>query len=440
MNKYTLQQLILSGSERYLDPTIIDRKLSISFMRDKATVITGARRIGKTSAIRGYLRNLVKNGIEEKKICYIHLFDDMFADESVTVSEIVDAYYSLYPELYKDEGVYFVFDEVEMLKSWGAGIAGLIDTHHPKILLTGSSGKMLSEDMGTELRGRALEYPYFPLSFSEFLSFNDVRISNTNLPLKKEDELIVKKWFSEFMERGTYPECARVTDASLRAKIFASYFDAMYSRDIMERFEVGKGSLLRTFMRRMLKTSGQPITISKIMNNLKSSGYSISRPTIIEYINMMKSAAILSEVQILKEEKTSDLYPKKYYAVDFALSSSFTPYSEMTGVKAEHIVYSCLHRRGLPIFYYRTLDDYETDFIVTDEYLSPLQLIQVSINLEENREREIRGLLKTMEELNRTEGYILTLDDYEDIAIEDKRIYIRPIWMFLLKEEYTAIQ
>ncbi len=160
MNKHTLQQLILSGSERYSDPAIIDRKLSISFMRDKATVITGARRIGKTSAIRAYLRNLVKGGVEEKRICYLHLFDDMFADENVTVSEIVDAYYSLYPELYKDEDVYFVFDEIEMLKSWGAGIAGLIDTHHPKILITGSSGKMLSEDMGTELRGRALVYPY----------------------------------------------------------------------------------------------------------------------------------------------------------------------------------------------------------------------------------------------------------------------------------------
>ncbi len=225
----------------------------------------------------------------------------------------------------------------------------------------------------------------------------------------------------------------------MRTKIFSSYFDAMYSRDIMERFEVGKGSLLRTFMRRMLKTSGQPVVISKIMNNLKSSGYNISRPTIIEYLNMMKSAAILSEVQILKEEKNSDLYPKKYYAVDFALSSSFTPYSEMTGVKAEHIVYSSLLRRGLPIFYYRTKDDYETDFIVTNEDLSPLQLIQVSINLKESRDREIRGLLKTMEELNHSEGYILTLEDYEDISIGDLRIYIRPIWMFLLREENTLV-
>ena len=358
--------------------------------------------------------------------------DDMFSEEYVTVSQIADAYFSMYPELYHDSNVYFILDEIEMLHSWGSGISGLLDSHPANVLITGSSGKMLSHDIGTELRGRCLEYPFHPLSFKEFIAFNDCDVDLSEPVLSKRAEAEIHKLYDLFLERGSFPEVAAIEDSELRRKIFSSYFDAMYSRDIMERYEVGKGAVLRAFMRRVFRTSGKPQMLGRIENTMKSLGYPLSRPTIQDYLNMMKNAAIISEVPIYRAEKKAEYFPKKYYAVDHAFSAIFTQYSTMIGVKAEHVVHAKLLRLDENIYYYRSKEDYETDFLVADEDLVPIMLIQVTDDLATSPEREIRGLLSAMKELGLNEGYVLTYDDYEDISIDGCRIYVRPVYEFLL--------
>ena len=77
-------------------------------------------------------------------------------------------------------------------------------------------------------------------------------------------------------------------------------------------------------------------------------------------------------------------------------------------------------------------DLYETDFLVADEDLVPIMLIQVTDDLATSPEREIRGLLSAMKELGLNEGYVLTYDDYEDISIDGCRIYVRPVYEFPL--------
>ena len=136
----------------------------------------------------------------------------------------------------------------------------------------------------------------------------------------------------------------------------------------------------------------------------------------------------------------AEYFPKKYYAVDHAFSAIFTPYSAMTGVRAEHAVHAKLLRLGKKIFYYRSKDDYETDFLVADEDLVPLLLVQVTDDFEVSREREIRGLLATMKELQMNEGYILSRDSYEDLSIDDCTIFVRPVYEFLLSDLENVIQ
>ena len=65
-------------------------------------------------------------------------------------------------------------------------------------------------------------------------------------------------------------------------------------------------------------------------------------------------------------------------------------------------------------------------------------LIQVTDDLATSREREIRGLLSAMKELGLNEGYVLTYDDYEDISIDGCRIYVRPVYEFLLYDRVSS--
>lgn len=432
MNTRTLQQLIVSSKTRFLNKELHDRDFSLSFVNGKASVLCGARRSGKTTYIRKFIQKLIVDGVNPDRICYLHFFDDVFKDDDVRVSQIVDAYYGLYPQYFNSDNIYFILDEVEMLKSWGAGLSALLDEHSVKVLITGSSGKMLSHDIATELRGRDLQYSFYPLSFNEFLNFNNIDLTITGPVLSKKDDSLLRKGFSLFLERGSFPEVAVIDDSELREKILSSYFDVMYSRDIMERYEVGKAAPLRAFMRRIFRTSGQPQMMGKIENTMKSSGYPLSRPTITEYLEMMKDAAIISEVPIFATERKASMYPKKYYAVDHAFASIFTPFSPVTGVKIEHTVHAKLLRDGKKIFYYRSKDDYEADFLLADEDMNPLAVYQVTDDFNVSRDREIRGVQACMEELGLKEGYILVSEGYEDIKAGNAVIHVRPVREFLI--------
>lgn len=432
MNIRTLQQLIVSSKDRFLDRQYQDREFSFDFVKGKASVICGARRSGKTTYIRKFIQKLVSDGVNPEKICYLHFFDDLFDSDDVKVSQIADAYYSLYPQYFNSEDVYFIFDEVEMLKSWGAGLSALIDEHPAHVLVTGSSGRMLSHDIGTELRGRDLQYMFFPLSLKEFMKFNGFELTLNGPVLSKSDDALLRKGFSLFLERGSFPEVAVIEDTELRNKILSSYFDAMYSRDIIERYEVGKAASLRAFMRRMFRTSGQPQMMGRIENAMKSSGYPLSRPTIAEYIAMMENASIISEVPMYAKEKQINLFPKKYYAVDHAFAAVFSQFSPLTGVRIEHAVHAKLLREEKRIFYYRSKDDYETDFLLADDDMNPIAAYQVTDDFEASREREIRGISACIEELGLKEGFILASEGYEDIKTGDAVIHVRPVHEFLI--------
>lgn len=426
-----LKQKILDDSSLIFKDKLIDRNFSMSFFPRKANVITGARRCGKTSQLRLMARKMVESGTDNRKICYLTFFDDAFIDSDVTVSQIEKAYYELYPEYYNDDEVVFLFDEIQVLKNWGAGITSLIDRHPVKVILTGSSARYLSFDIATELRGRALTDHFYPLSFQEFMLFNGIDIKGKEA-YSSEEEAMIKNMFTLYNERGSYPELATISDRTLRNKILSSYFDLMFSRDLIERFDIAKAGELKALMRRIIKTSSSPQSLKRLEHILASSGHNLSAPTISSYIEMMEEAAIISSVPKYGNEKIQKNNPIKYYAVDHALVKYMNEFSSMKGISEELMVFAHLQRSNLRIFYYRTKDDYEADFLLADEDLTPISLIQVTDNFKDSQDREIRGIFASLEELSMQEGYILTTENEEEVSIKGKTIHVMPIWKYLL--------
>ncbi len=426
-----IKQKIIDDSLLIFKDELIERDFTLSYLPQKANVITGARRTGKTSELRMIARDFIAKGTDKSKICYMTFFEDSFIGSDITVSQIEKAYYEMHPEYYNDNEVVFLFDEIQVLKNWGAGITSLMDRHPVKVILTGSSAKYLSFDIATELRGRALSDHFYPLSFTEFMKF-----SRTNIEPKEvyssEEESIIRKMFNLYLERGAYPELANINDKILRNKILSTYFDLMFSRDLIERFDIAKAGELRILMRRILKTSTTPQSLKRLEHSLSSIGYKLSAPTISSYLTMMEEAAIITKVNMFGNEKIQKANPMKCYAVDHALVKYLNEFSSMKGVMEEIIVFSHLQRLNRKIFYYRTSNDYEVDFLLSDEDLTPLLAVQVTDNFPISKEREIRGMYHTMNELDLNEGYILTSDSEEEIREESKTIKVLPIWKFLM--------
>ena len=110
-------------------------------------------------------------------------------------------------------------------------------------------------------------------------------------------------------------------------------------------------------------------------------------------------------------------------------------FSEDKGRILENIVFLELKRREEEIYYYRTKNNLEVDFL-TREKNQFKELIQVAWNLEDQatKDREIKSLIQAMTELSLSEGTIVTHSQEDMVEIENKKIFIKLIHKWLLEK------
>lgn len=429
MNIRLIKEKILSDREYIFARKYEKRDFSFKELPSMAVVIVGARRSGKTSWLRSHARTLIEKGLAKEKVCYLNFFESV---EGITIPLIEKAYYEMYPGFLNDNDVWFLLDEVQNVENWGPGVSILMDRHPCHVIITGSSAKYLSVDIANEMRGRALAYSFYPLSFPEFVRFNGVYINDHNGMYTIQEQNILSNMFSKYLGRGSYPALSSVEDESLRNMVLNDYFDLAYSRDIIDRFEVTKGTLLRRLLFRLVKNSGSPYTVARLVHMLKSEGFSTSADLISTYIEMIKNTKFMEEVEILGTETERKRNPKKLYTIDHQMGVLFREFGYSEGIVLEHAVFSSLLRLGMNINYYRDENGYETDFVLSDTSMTPRALVQVSLDLGENKKRETRGLESAMSALGQKKGFIVTLDAEGHEECSSGEIEIVRGWRFLL--------
>lgn len=431
MNIEEMRQKILSDRELLTMHDYFERDFHIKEVRGMATCIVGARSTGKTSYLKKYAAELVDNGLDIEKICYLSFFtsDDM----SFPFSLITDAYFSLYPE-FRDKEVYFFLDEIESLPSWGGGVSYLMERYPlSHVFITGSSARYLSSEIATELRGRSLSWDFYPLSFKEFLAFNNVEYTERDGTYSSPDQAVLIHWFREYMERSSYPVLYDNSDREIKKLTLLSYFDTIFSRDLIERYEVSRGAMMKTLLRRMLKNSGSPYTVRRLVSVMKSMGCSTSIELISSYLDMICDSSFMINIPIYGTEKQVERNDRKMYVIDHQMAVLFREFEKGTGIILEHIVLMEIRRRtNLNIGYFRARNNEECDFILYDDDKTPRLLVQVTDDWQNSKEREIRGLSAAMNETGLRKGYIVTSSTSEKITMDDKEITVIPAWKFVL--------
>ena len=147
-----------------LNPKVISRDLAVPMDSDFIISLIGPRRAGKTY----YLFQISK---ELDNPVYLNFEDSKLRD--ITYKEIRDVV-RVYTELHGKEPKSLLLDEVQVIEGWSITVRELHDLKKYKIFITGSSSKMLSAEIATQLRGRTLSYLLLPFSFKEFLRIKDM--------------------------------------------------------------------------------------------------------------------------------------------------------------------------------------------------------------------------------------------------------------------------
>ena len=320
----------------------------------------------------------------------------------------------------KGDKTFLVIDEAQEVEGWERFVRGLAERCEAKVIVTGSSAKLLSSELTTLLSGRHVEVRVTPLSFQELLKFKGVEIKG-ELDLAKNLELI-KKELVEMMNYGGFPDV--VLNPEVRAELIHSYFDTIIVKDVVNRYNLRREDKVRTLAKFYISSSGSKITYNSVSKFLKIPVKTVERYS--EYLEKAFLIFFLKNYSI--SPKAVENSPRKVYVIDNGFLKYFSTAS--LGRVFETLVVQHLYRYSLRKYYemyYWSSEDSEVDVVIKSGKVTlPIQ-IAYELN-EENEEREIKGLKKFKKYANYDVALIITFDQEREI----NGIKVLPAYKFLL--------
>src|SRR5664279_1549702 len=247
-----LRTLLYEWKDRKL-PELIKRDFHIdtTFQQgsNNATVITGFRRVGKTYLLFDAIEKLLETH-QREDVVYIN-----FEDERILPH--IDLLTDLLPEIQASFGrkpKYLFLDELQLIPGWSKWVRRILDTEDVRIFITGSSSKMSSYELPTELRGRAWEIKISPLNFSEFLRFKQTTIDTEKMTYVQDEKARFHYLFDEYLKFGALPAVV-LTTPEKKQELLQSYFQTVVQLEIGERFQVENDVALKTLLKLLLNSS-----------------------------------------------------------------------------------------------------------------------------------------------------------------------------------------
>lgn len=402
-------ETILSEWEQKTLPQIFPREQEISTSGfgqiNKILVITGFRRTGKTYLLLSAISKLLQT-YSRKDIFYLNFEDERIPLTTQVLTDLLPAFQAHFGQKPK----FLFLDEVQNVPLWSKYIRRILDNGNIQIFLTGSSSKMSSFELPTELRGRSIEQKVSPLNFREFLIFK-------NEPRSQEKSQF-NFLFNEYLTFGGLPEIVRARPED-KINILQEYFRTVIRREIMERFNLKNEEPLKTVARLLFNSTY--FSLSKIYRDLKSQGIKVGKNTVGNYFSYLSSSYLFAPLPhfsfSLRHQMTR---PQKAFFVDNGFITTLsTKFSQNTGRLLENLVACLLRTADKEIYYFqneRKTD--EIDFVILKNG-QPEELIQVCFDLSdrETQKREFGALLRTGKKLGCSNLKIITASDSEKISI-----------------------
>ena len=373
---------------------IYDNRISSYLDYDEMVVIKGIRRSGKSTLMINQIKKLLENGVETSNILFVNLEDPRFVGhlDLGLLEQIKEAYLEYLAPTSKP---YIFLDEIQNIPNWEKWVNKEYELKLSYITLSGSNSSMLSSEIASTLSGRYLEVDVYTLSFKEFLAFKDISVVKKLDLISKKIE--INRAFEAYLKYGAFPKVLEYQEQD-RRELLTTYKNTILLKDIVARYRLKEFKTLEEIAQFLLSNSGITISINKVKNIFKIS-YDMAK----SYVEYLCKAYMLFEVNrfdySLKKQNAND---KKYYSIDTGLSNILrVPNLQTRGSDIESVVFIELLRRGYNVYYYKTSNGLEIDFLVQKKQEITM-LIQVTKSLqnEKTKKRELQPFGIAKKELN----------------------------------------
>ena len=416
-------------------PPYVNREAPVHIVDRMVSTVIGARRSGKSFRVLQAADDLIKRGFIQSlnQICPVD-FDNPILSclTAKDLTLIQTVFLKISPGLGLKTPIVFILDEIHRVPGWEEYVIDLSRNPHWKVVVTGSSSKLLKHDVATALRGKAVSSTVYPLSFGEFLRFRDCTVK----PASTKGKAVVGALFDEYLKWGGYPALPTAPPHS-RETILRAYYDTMILKDIVQRFNVSRPQQCIQLYSYLLSNIGRPYTLKSAYQFLKQGGYVTSKDALRDYIAWAEDAWLLFTVPIhANSRKEQERNYRKVYAIDWALAMrNSLAWDGSYSHALENMVYLHLLRNHPHVRYYLTRTKrQEVDFLVSDSHGKPVMAVQVCVDIshQDTLRRELDPLAATARYFGTKENVVVTVSQEQQFEHHGITIHAVPAWQWLL--------
>lgn len=415
MNRDILKQIIIDQKEMYLDNPLISRDYDLE--ENVNYCFVGIRRTGKSYMMYQQIHNLMNDGISSSQIVYVNFEDERLLE---IVVDDLNTILELGIEFSGSKGKPYLFlDEIQNVDGWEKFVRRVADMKY-RINITGSNSKMLSKEIASTLGGRFMIVNVFPYSFKEYLSANHIEnIMVDQIGTKKRADIVSQ--YEQYVTYGAFPE---LVDIKNKRVFLNNIYQTVYLQDIITRNKITNDFAVRLILKKIAESVTKALSFNRLTNIVKSTGISIGKQTVINYVGHMLDSYLIFSLQNYASKKTSP----KYYFMDTGLLGLML--LDCKTAQLENLVAVELIRRyGFENVYFFE-NNIEVDFYVPSENLA----IQVSMQVLDDvdtLERETKAFVKLNQFIPDTKCLLVTNSEETKLNCDGIKIDVVPIWKWL---------
>ena len=318
-------------------------------------VITGLRRVGKTTTIK-YLLDKIKDKnkiyLDLERIEYRNIFSIENYGDIIKSLEIEGIDFS--------KKAYIALDEIQLVPNITSVIKYIYDTYNVKFLITGSSSFYMKNTFSESLAGRKRIFELWPLSFDEVIRFKNIDVNLPDFDLSPTNPHLINKlniYYKEYVNYGGFPEVVLAKNSNDKIALLKDIYNSYINLDIKFLADFTKANELYKLLKLFSARVGSKIDYSKI------SGISgINRHKVKEYLLFLESTFFIKLVRpfVTSPDREIALQNKLYFS-DSGLLNILGKIN--SGALFENTIANQLSEIG-EIRYYAKRTGQEIDFIL----------------------------------------------------------------------------
>ena len=267
----------------------------------RIVVLTGTRRVGKTTIQYQMIEELLQRGISPQKIIFISMDHPM-----LKLSDFNDILECYHENIYAEHDAYYFFDEIQYAQDWDKWLKIIYDMQpETHVVVTGSASPALMKGNQESGAGRWTTIQVPTMSFYEYCEL--LELDKPDLPKSLKPVHLLKmtqqertsimlqmskvqNHFNRYLQVGGFPELALADNDILAQQVMREdVVDKVLKRDLPSLYNIRNATEMERIFLYLCNVSSEIVSIDAIAKELSG----VTRPTVENYIRYLESANLI---------------------------------------------------------------------------------------------------------------------------------------------------